>query len=187
MFKNTSWRIASLALFAIAILAPNSDGATFEMNFAVSNFSGGFGSSAVPNDPVTGSIDWEAVGIGDPVLAFDYINLILDGHNYTVGEIGYSRTDFPFSGIDEIGGIINGGGMASFTDDFWLRWDRNTVMPFDFSYTSSQRYGFWSAYESNPGSFTSFSIREVPEPSIVSLFVIGLLVLSENILAKSRQ
>jgi len=188
MFKNTSWIIVSFVLYAIVALAPNSDGATFEMNFVVSNFSGDFGSSAVPNDPVTGSINWEAVGISDPVLSFDSISLTLDGHNYTVGEIGYSRTDFPFTGIDEIGGIINGvGGMASFTDDFWLRWDRNTLMPFDFSYTSSQRYGFWSAYESNPGSFTSFSISEVPEPSVVSLFSIILLVFIIKTVPESRE
>jgi hypothetical protein len=185
MIKNMSWVIASLVL--VTNLACTSDGATFELNFTVGNFSGVFGSSAVPNDPVTGSIDWEAAAISAPVLSFDSIRLTLDGHNYAAGEIGYNRADFPFGGIELIGGTINGvNSMASFTDDFWIRWDRNSLMPFDFSYTSSQRYGFWSAYESNPGSFTAFSISEVPEPSIFSLFAFGLLAYFMKTLPNSR-
>jgi hypothetical protein len=39
-------------------------------------------------------------------------------------------------------------------------------MILELAYTSSQRYGFWSAYESDPGSFTDFGITEIPGPSV---------------------
>jgi hypothetical protein len=168
--------IASIGL--MAALGSAADAAIYQLDFEVTNFEGVFGSSPTPTDPVTGSIIWEAGGIRDPIQSFDSIYLILDGHTYGAGEIGYSRLDFPYSGIELIGGTITGiGSMSKFTDDFWLRWDRNSLTPFDFSYTSSQRYGFWSAYESNPGSFTSFSITEVPEPAFESLVLLGLVAL----------
>jgi hypothetical protein len=127
----------------IAAFGSAADAAIFELDFVVTDFEGVFGSSPTPTDPVTGSIIWEAGGIRDPIQSFDSIRLTLDGYTYKSDEIGYSREDFPYSGIELIGGTITGvGGMYKFTDDFWIRWDRNSLTPFDFSYTSSQRYGF---------------------------------------------
>src|SRR5690348_5491616 len=106
MIKSTLLIIASLSLGII--LGPNSDGATFELNFTASNFSAAFGSPAAPNDPVSGSLVWEAAGIREPILSLDSISLTLDGHNYAVSEIGYDRADFPYNGIELVGGTING-------------------------------------------------------------------------------
>lgn len=150
---------------------------TFRLDFTTSNFQAVFGSEPVPTDPVTGSIVWEAAGIREPIQSFDSIHLILDGHTYDVSEIGYEREDFPYVGIELIGGTITGvDGIAKFTDDFWLRWDRNSLTAFDFEYSSSKRYGFWYSFIYDSGTFTTFSIVEVPEPGTGVLAVCVLVV-----------
>jgi hypothetical protein len=170
-----------IALSLIALMASVCTGgaATFRLDFTTSNFQGVFGSEPVPTDPVTGTIVWEAGGIREPIQSFDSIHLILDGHTYDVSEIGYVREDFPYAGIELIGGTLNGDGIAESTDDFWVRWDRNSLTPFDFSYSSSQTHGIWTSSMFDPGTFTAFSIVEVPEPgtgvlAVSIVIVVGL-------------
>jgi hypothetical protein len=65
--------------------------------------------------------------------------------------------------------------MLGSTDDFWISWDPNALTPSDFAYTSSNRAGAWFADGFPPGSFPTFSITEVPEPSSIVLICFASL------------
>jgi hypothetical protein len=151
--------------------------ASFMMSFQVTGFPASLGNSA-PTDPVIGSIVWEADDIHSPILSFDSIDLTLDGHSYSINEIGYISDLATSPPHDAIGGILNGTGIIdNQTDDFWITWDRNSLQPVDFMYTSSQESGFWysSVYDPDTENFTAFSIMSVPEPSSISLASLILL------------
>lgn len=166
-------RLVLGVLVTLATLVWSSHGSTFRLDFTTSHFDPVFGSEPVPTDPVSGTIIWEAADIRGTIQAFDSMQLVLDGHTYSVGEIGYVREDFPYVGIELIGGTLNGvDSMVKFSDDFFLNWDRNSLTPFGFSYTSSQRYGFWTSSVFDPGTFTTFSITQVPEPGSAGIFIV---------------
>jgi hypothetical protein len=176
---NYSCSIASLALFSA--ITTTASAATFSLTFEVTGFHS-FNGNLPPTDPVFGTIIWEAPGIHDPIQSIDSINMTLAGHSYSVGEIGYVRE----GGLNMIGGISEGVDMMlDSTDDFWISWDPNTLTPSDFAYTSAERSGLWYANGFPPGSFPTFSITQVPEPSSTAL--VGLAFLSRTALVLRKR
>ena len=93
----------------------------FIMQFSVTGFQNVSGSGvAVPTDPVTGTIIYEAAGIHDPIQSFDSISMTIDGHSYTAGDLGFYRFDTP--NWDMIGGLTGDiGTLYNQTDDFVIR------------------------------------------------------------------
>jgi hypothetical protein len=123
MNNKPAMLIASFVSFVI--LADVARGGTFRFDWEVASVNNVYG-FPMPTIPLTGSVTWEAAGIREPIQLFDSIDLTLDGHTYGVGEIGYRQSDFPFVGIELIGGTLTGiNSILEDTDDFWLRWDRN--------------------------------------------------------------
>jgi hypothetical protein len=173
MKKNLSYLSATVCLFAA--ITTSASGATFLMRFEVTRF-GSLNGSPPPTDPVTGTIMWESTGIHDPIFSIDSINMTIGGHPYSIGEITYVPPgSYDYEAL--IGGSASGPRtMNDRTDDFWIRWDQaNTLLPYDFAYTSSATSGMWYTSDwggSNPSG--SFSIIEVPESSAASIF--GLFV-----------
>jgi hypothetical protein len=147
---------------------------SFMMYFEVTGFPASNGNPP-PTDPVIGTIVWEAAGIHDPIQSFDSINLPLDSHIYSVDEIGVPPSGYPMTdGL--IGGTLNQVyQVVDHTDDFSIEWNQNSLTPFDFTYSSSQRSGIWFVSINSPVNFTAFSITEIPEPSAIALFSLGLL------------
>lgn len=165
MSRNLSTLTASLVLFTAAPLTARAD--TFIMHFQVAGFAVSNGNPP-PVDPVTGTIVWEATGIHDPVQSFDSIDLTLDGHSYSIEEIGFLPWPYP-PGDVVIGGTISGvQALVNLTDDFSIEWNQSSLIPDGFIYSSSRLSGIWTV--GDPTSFTAFSITEVPEPSTISLF-----------------
>jgi hypothetical protein len=172
MWKNDFRLIASAALFIAALGSARGD--SFMMHFEVTGFPVSNGNPP-PTDPVTGTIVWEAAGIRDPIQSFDSISMTLDGHSYSVDEIGVPPPGYPITG-GLIGGTTNQVyRVANYTDDFWIRWNTNSLTPFDFTYASSRRSGIWYVSINSAVNFTEFSITEVPEPSPDLLFGLGFL------------
>jgi hypothetical protein len=138
-----------------------------EVNFTIEDFRSPFSSTPPPTDPVMGRIIYEAESITATIDSLTAIDLMIDGHTYSLGEIGFIS---PFAARQKIGGSLNGVNvMASGTDDFQFDWFKETLTPMKFSYTSSLHEGFW-----NSNTFSSFSVTAsspVPEPG--SLFLLG--------------
>ena len=172
MCKHIFKLVMSVVLCAAAPVTARA--ASFRMDFQVTGFPISNGNPP-PTDPVTGTIVWEAAGIHDPIQSFDSIKLTLDGHIYSVDEIGVPPSGYPMTdGL--IGGTLNQVyQVLDHTDDFSIEWNQNSLTPFDFTYSSSQRSGIWFVSINSPVNFTAFSIREVPEPSAIALFSLGLL------------
>jgi hypothetical protein len=172
MKKNLSYLSAAVCLFAA--VATSASAATFLMRFEVTNF-GSLNDNPPPTDPVTGTIMWEAAEIHAPILSIDSIDMTIAGHPYSIGEITYVPPGYPeYDAL--IGGSLSGPfTMSDRTDDFWIRWETGSLLPYDFAYTSSATSGVWHTLDwggLNPSG--SFSIIEVPEPSTTA--IIGFLV-----------
>jgi hypothetical protein len=150
----------------------------FMMQFSVTGFVNDSGSGvAVPTDPVVGTIVYQATGIHDPIQSFDSISMTIDGHSYAADELGYYR--FPTPAWDMIGGLTGGvDTLHNQTDDFIIRWYRDSLTPNDFIYTSSGRNGTFSSEQYYPVSFTSFTITAIPEPAAGVLLFLGAAMFS---------
>ena len=169
---------ATLIFLALLSLPISAGAVPLRLDFTASNFVIGQGSDPVPEDPISGSIVYEAAGLGATIDALISIDLTIDGHSYSLAEVSFQS---PWVGSqDIIYGSLNGIGMAytSGVNDFWLYFDRLTQLPVGldpFSYTTAALDSTWSTTH-----FDTFSITEVrvPEPMSLSLLGSGLLVLS---------
>jgi hypothetical protein len=122
-------------------------------------------------DPVTGSIVYDAASTTSNINSLTSINLTIAGHTYLLSEVGFIS---PAGSNQLIGGLSFGvGGIFHGTDDFSIRWNETTLIPFDFTYATTLPSGgiFRSA------TFTQFSVTAaaaVPEPSSLALLAAGV-------------
>ncbi len=161
--------MGTVALFLVFGTIP-AQAIPIEVNFTAENFTPPpvSPSTSPPTDPVIGTIIYEAESITANIDSLTSINLIIDGHTYSISEIGYIS---PFFERQKIGGNLMGvDSMFSGTDDFSLDWFASTLTPMMFSYTSSSNTGFWDS-----NTFSSFSVAAVPEPATLLLFGFGLI------------
>jgi YVTN family beta-propeller protein len=128
----------------------SSPSASMTMRFTASGFPPSTGAAA-PNDPVTGTIVWDAASPTSDIDGLRAITLTLDGHTYSVPEIGY----YTASGWGVIGALSNYvSGIGSGTNDFYIVWNKANRSPITFAYASASRSGVWETKQ-----FDSFSIE----------------------------
>jgi hypothetical protein len=164
MIKNSIFSTVLMAS-AISLVNLSAHANTFAIQLTASDFVNlSDNGVAAPTDPLTGVITYEATGINNPILAFDSINLTIDGHSYAPTDLGFFEDGV--SPIDQIGAVSGGvTAIYSRTDDFTFLWNRNTLAPFQILYTSAKRDGIFLST-----TFTSSSVvTAVPEPSTMAL------------------
>lgn len=170
---KTIGTLAVAAVFLFAVVGQSQAQSTFYTAFTVGGFPISNGNSA-PLDPVSGYIVWTASDIHSQPLALVSIDLTIDGHSYSASELGSYNVLPNWNGIGGVLGSANG--VTTQTDDFWISWDAASLMPLGFAYASSTRSGIWVVHPvNNPGSFQSFQIAPIPEPSSMAMFIVGLL------------
>lgn len=144
--------------------------ATFQVSFEMSNFS----PSLAPDDPVTGSIWYVAANATGPIEAITQVDLSIDGHVYTLGEVAFVATVHS----QVVGGTRNGPTAFSGLNynDFWLAWGLASGVPYGFMYSVEGGGGVWSALRID--QFSIVDEAAVPIPGAVYLFGSGLIGLA---------
>lgn len=135
----------------------------------------GFGVAAgpvvpVPQDPVAGSILYDAASPTADIDSLLDINLTIAGHVYTVAELTFDST----TNTQGIGGAASGVNGLGATHDFFITWDQATLTPGSFFYTTPDGITVFS------GRISAFSVvaAAVPEPaSAIWLFLAGSMLL----------
>ena len=174
--------LASLSL--AALLFGNAQAVPITAQFVVGDFT----DLTAPTDPVTGSIVWEAASPYDPIESLTSIDLTIAGHAYTLGEIGFLSPGT----TNIVGGTVDGvDWITTRKNDFYLFWDRETLAPIYFAYTTEDHGGVFAnnvfrkfvvtgsgtTNESDPGN-TALPGSSVPEPSTPALLLLtGALLL----------
>lgn len=143
-----------VAVFLSLCLAGVAQAATIRMDFRTED-------SAGPIREITGTLIYEAESPTSRIKSLTSIDLVIDGHRYGVGEIGFISDWFDIyvmigkmSPEDAINEVIDG------TDDFYLVWNRTTHESREFAYASSRRSGAWRT----PLIDLTFSIVAPPPP-----------------------
>lgn len=164
MFRFSA--VAGLMVGWVALLAPAVPAHAIPVNYSFT--ASGFGAGA-PQDPVSGTIVFEAATIDSPISSLISIDLTIGAHDYSLAEVGI----FPFGLTGQvIGGILNGGALVPGVNDF--------ILAYLFASGELQQFH----YTSGPPPTASFSasskvwsrqVASVPEPSTLALFGLGLL------------
>ena len=133
-----------------------------------------------PADPWTGTIIYSAASTTAPITSLFSIDMIVQGHTYTVGELSFGVI---FGDANYIAGALGTGGptfpgfnMVSGANDFRIVWDSLTGIPLLSQNTTLTAPGFSCCF--TPLSTTEFSLTEAPEPSTLALFATGLALLA---------
>ena len=137
-----------------------------------------------PIQSLSGSVTYEASSLYGTIESITAINLNIDGHAYTLGEVGYQTfvtppDSAPFDWTS-VGGKMNEVGQVNEnTNDFWLRWRTDTHEWIDFVYAVPDREGVWGAAFWDPVA-VQFNIAPapVPEPETYGMMLTGLCLIA---------
>jgi hypothetical protein len=160
------WVIVTFSFFeAIAAHA-----LPFTVAFTATDFVPLVSSIPAPDDPVSGTMIYDAASINSPINSLTAISLTISGHTYALTEVGFLDLGL---GFEEIGGLIDGvNGSGNFENDFLIIWDRSSLVPLFFLYATSDSSGIWDT-----STFAQFSVTPsaVPEPNTLALLALGFL------------
>jgi hypothetical protein len=164
---SVSFRFQVAAIVAGCLLASplSARAATIQLEFSALGF------TSAPQDPVSGTLVYEAPSLTEDISSLTSISLTIDGLAYGIGEISFANLS-PNS--QYIGASLSGPtSVQSQTKDFRLGFDPKEEITFAvFIYSSPSAPGIWNA--------TSVSINRsfVPEPSSAILVMLGLATLA---------
>jgi hypothetical protein len=167
--------IVAISLLSVCPLTP-AGAIPITVSFTAVSFTEFEEAVAAPMDPVIGSIVYDAASTTSNINSLTSINLTIAGHTYLLSEVGFIS---PFGSNQLIGALSFGvGGILHHTDDFNIRWNQTTLIPFNFIYTATATGPAGGFFLSN--TFTQFSVtaaEAVPEPGSLALLAVGVAAL----------
>jgi len=157
--------VAALAGAACVLLSTAAQATQYRLDFTVGSFTNNF--ITLDHAPITGSILFTADAMGAAVSSVDAVDLVIDDHVYTPGEIGAELwgSNYAFGG--NMGTI---GSVEALTNDFYIY-----VNGFgnDFQFATDQTYLYFGRDISAVISEADAS-ADVPEPATAALLLAGL-------------
>ena len=123
-----------------------------------------------PDDPVSGSISYDAAAQRAPIDSLTSLNLTIDGHTYDVGEVGFLLTG---AGEQVVGAIVQAGAVfgpdrvRTGRNDFLVQWDPATLTLQRFVYASE------NVEDTTFSATTLTSGNPVSEPATLPLAVLA--------------
>jgi hypothetical protein len=139
------------------------------ITFTAAEFTNLVDSTPAPEDPVSGTIVYDAASLNAPINSLTSISLSIAGHTYALGEVGFLSD----SGIGYVGGLIDGvTGSGNFENDFLIVWDMLALVPLQFLYATEDSSGIWYTLAFSQFTVTDASVRE---PNTIFLLVLGFL------------
>jgi hypothetical protein len=167
--KTSYGLVVATVLGLLSFATPNlAQAATYTINFSLSGLS--FGAS---QDPVTGSFSYTAAAPAGPIQSLTDIDLTIDGHAYTLGEVSFLEP--VFTDFTMIFGTLNGDEVAQGTNDFYLIYNPLTLALFGspgFFYATANDAGH--VFSASAGELSRSELGQVPLPGAVVLFGSGL-------------
>jgi hypothetical protein len=154
---------AVLALCAVSGAKAEPITVLFEADSVQTNPSTG---PPAPTNPVIGTIVYDAASTTSNINSLISINLTIDGHAYTLGEVGFAEAGV----FQEVGGVLNGvNTLDGGTNDFLLQWTESNFASPGLIYTVAGPASL--AFSSF--TFSQFEVTATPEPSSVGLVLLG--------------
>lgn len=155
--------ITALASAACLLCATTAQAGIYKLDFTATNFSYPFSDVKAPQDSVKGSILFTADSLFSPVTSISSIDLAIDDHVYTVGEVDvYGNSFITFGG--KIGGV---GGVFVYTNDFRITKSGDYS---SFVYATADSVYFVA---STVTATVTEQLAEVPEPGSLALLLAG--------------
>lgn len=146
--------------------AQPSQAALIRMDFTADAFSPAM--PAAPTGSIAGSVLWDAASVDAPIGALVDISLMIDSHAF-----GLSEIDFINEATQSIiGGVIQGVNRvdgAAAADDFFIFWDRSSLVPLGAAYSVAGENAVWTT-----SHMPAFRVAQVPEPATLTLLGVGL-------------
>jgi len=161
-----------IGLFFLSLALPTTRAwaVSYQLDFRVNDLVSVSGRNPSPESTISGTIQFEADSVNAAINTITAIDLNIYNYEYNLSNIGSSA----FGAWNSVGGVNNGtwdtpNTVGSQTNDFWVRWDRYSLEPTDFFYTSENISGIWQSTK-----FDNFSITEVnqsKDSQVYALFV----------------
>lgn len=156
-------RLVAPFVLLFALVGPAS-AVPITLQFSASGFPAG-----APQALVTGTIVWEAASVTAPIGSLTSIDLTIDGHIYSLAEVGFLDVG---GGVTTIGGIINGpNGWGPGTNDFFMFYRPTTSALEGFVYATANNLSNTFGTTNIQSSVTA---THVPEPATLALLGLGI-------------
>ncbi|WP_282605212.1 PEP-CTERM sorting domain-containing protein [Pelagibius sp. Alg239-R121] len=155
-----------VGVFGLVVSVLPAQAVPINYSFTAADFFG-----PAPENPVSGTIVYDADSLISPINQLLSIDLTIAGYTYSLAEIG----SVPFGEDALIGGLVTGiQSVTQNTNDFFLRFDLLTGLDVRFTYATPSN----SLSEARTFNVTRSFVNEpvaVMEPSTLALFTLGLL------------
>jgi hypothetical protein len=169
-------QIARLLLAVLLLVAIHEANALpVTVSFVATDFVPDIGSTPSRVSQVSGSIVYDAASVTAPINSLTSINLSIDGHSYSIGEVGFEN----YTNVVYIGGLISSvRSLVPGSNDFFLSYELSPATGFSFVYsTRNSSAAVWEATRFVALSITSAATEVATVPTLSGYGVIMLALL----------
>ncbi|WP_457389229.1 hypothetical protein [Roseateles sp. P5_E1] len=188
--------IAAIACVVACLPSQQAQAKTYQLTFTATHFTSVLAPAPAPQDPVSGSIIFQADALGQPVTSIGAIDLSIAGHSYSLADLAFENWQgAPFPPSYTFGGKGNGaGGVAPGVNDFFITLSGvSGYHDISFLYSvAGTAQSSWIAYNYSdrfPSDIISSIVEiptAVPEPSQALLLVAGMALFAGRLRAHRK-